>query len=286
LQNQAATFQHLKLATAAGTTSELRVTPEHPFWVIETGECVAAKNLESGMSLVTPEGARVTVVECHQETQSTRESVFNLTIGDAHTYFVLPPETDTPVLVHNECKVRNKGGVSVDEPSHSRSASAAPDRAQTPPQGASQVGTGKQPITDPSRLLPAPQRPNWEQSEIDVAADFPGWRTQQSYKQGRPARYGADGSVRPDLSHPTLPMHFDVKNYDLTSSGNRYNLYRELARQAESRAGNLPSGSVQGVVLDIRGQSIDPAVLQRIPANIEQVTNGRIKAQDVIFKTR
>lgn len=180
--------------------------------------------------------------------------VYNVTVHNEHTYFI----SHSALLVHN-----NNGYDDVN----------APTRTQ-------------QPITDPSRLLPAPKRPTSQQSELDAAADFPGWQSQQSYKQGRPARYGAEGSVRPDLSHPTHPMHLDVKNYDLTVSGNRYNLYSELARQAESRAANLPSGSFQGVILDIRGQSIDPAVLQRIPTNIQQVTGGRIRAQDVIFKTR
>lgn len=96
--------------------------------------------------------------------------------------------------------------------------------------------------------------------------------------------HGEQGSVRPDFSHATLPMYVDVKNYDLSSAANRANLYNTLADQATSRAQNLPAGSFQGVVIDIRGQSIDPAVLQRIPNNIQQATGGRIRAQDVIFK--
>jgi filamentous hemagglutinin len=79
-------------------------------------------------------------------------------------------------------------------------------------------------------------------------------------------------------------MHVEVKNYDLTSSSSRYNLYKELADQAAKRAQNLPKDSVQGVILDIRGQSIDPAVLQRIPANIEKATGGLIRAANVVFK--
>jgi len=142
----------------------------------------------------------------------------------------------------------------------------------------------QEPIADPSRLLRGPQRPTWQQTQVDVARDLPGWQTQQSYKKGFPATYGEEGSVRPDLSHPTQPIHIDAKNYDLTSSANRYNLYRDVAHQAQSRAANLPGGSSQGLILDIRGQSIDPAVLRRIPTNIERVTGGLIRAQDVVFK--
>lgn len=173
----------------------------------------------------------------------------------------------------------NLGGSSASAPSQP---SQSP-RTNAPPRPRVAPSTPDR-ITDSSRLLPGPERPTPRQSELDVAKDFPSWGEQQSFKDGLPARYGLEGSVRPDLSHPTLPIHLDVKNYDLSSSANRYNLYRTLATQSAERAKGLPSGSIQGVVLDIRGQCIDPAVLQRIPTNIQQVTNGRIKAQDVIFK--
>jgi filamentous hemagglutinin len=79
-------------------------------------------------------------------------------------------------------------------------------------------------------------------------------------------------------------MHIEVKNYDLSLPANRASLYNDVAEQALRRAENLPSGSFQGVIIDIRGQAIDPAVLQRIASNIQQATGGRIRVQDVIFK--
>ncbi len=129
-----------------------------------------------------------------------------------------------------------------------------------------------------------PSRPSFRQSELDVGQDLVGWDAQRSFINGRPARYGAQDSVRPDYSHPSQAMHVDVKNYDLSSPGNRGNLYRGIAQQAITRSQNLPSGAWQGVILDIRGQSIDPMVLQRIPTNIETATGGIIRAQNVIFK--
>ncbi len=146
--------------------------------------------------------------------------------------------------------------------------------------------TGSVPAAGPPRRplgLPGQNRPTWQQSEKDVAARLPGWQSQPSYIQGRPAQYGAKGSVRPDFAHPTKNMYLDVKNYDLTSSRNRYDLYRNLAAQARLRASNLPGGSIQGVVLDTRGQCIDPSVLQRVPSNVQQCTGGLIQAQDVVL---
>ena len=81
-------------------------------------------------------------------------------------------------------------------------------------------------------------------------------------------------------------MAVEVKNYDLNQSGNRANLYNTLSEQSATRANNLPQGMAQGVILDARGQVIEPAVLQRIPTNIQTATNGRIQAQNVIIITQ
>lgn len=132
-------------------------------------------------------------------------------------------------------------------------------------------------------LLPGPSRPSPRQSEIDIGDEY-GWPAQQSYKEGRPTTYGNEGSVRPDLSNSTYNIHLDIKNYDLSSSSNRANLYNTVGQQARERAQNLPSGSHQGIVIDIRGQNIDPAVLNRIPTNIETATDGIIPSSSVVFK--
>jgi len=112
-----------------------------------------------------------------------------------------------------------------------------------------------------------------------------GMSAQQSFKHGLPARYGESGSVRPDLSSPSSNIYLDVKNYDLAMPGNRANLYNAIAEQARSRAANLPSGSFQGIIVDIRGQAVDPAVLLRIPINIETATGGIIPRSNVVFRT-
>jgi len=158
----------------------------------------------------------------------------------------------------------------------------------TPP---AQLGDGlaalknKEPITDPSRLLEGPDRPTHMQSEFDVQQDLIGFNSQQSYKNGQIAKYGTEGSVRPDLSSSNYYLHIEVKNYDIATTKGRYDMYTVIDKQANSRSVNLPSGSHQGIVIDIRGQNIDPVILNRIPINIESKTNGIIPKNNIVFKT-
>jgi filamentous hemagglutinin len=128
------------------------------------------------------------------------------------------------------------------------------------------------------------RRPTPQESERQIERDF-GWQRQQSYKDRLDANYGEKGSVRPDLTNPTEDIQLDVKNYDLTNPRNRFNLYNDIEEQAAKRAANLPSGSFQGIILDIRGQNVDPAVLQRIPINIETRAGGIIPRTSVVYRT-
>jgi hypothetical protein len=72
------------------------VTPEHPYWVINTG-WVHAKNLKPGDQLLTPTGTTVPIQATAVETLDTPTTVHNLQIHHYHTYHA----GHTPVLVHN-----------------------------------------------------------------------------------------------------------------------------------------------------------------------------------------
>jgi hypothetical protein len=135
------------------------------------------------------------------------------------------------------------------------------------------------PIRDPR----TPRR-SWQEFEAAVDDMFPGGERQPSFRDGRPIRYGAEGSVRPDMRPIRGLNHFiESKAYDLANAGERAALYRTLGRQARARALNLPPGSVQHVFLDARGFAFPREYLTRIPRNIEDVTGGLIRATDVIF---
>jgi len=77
----------------------VRVTPNHPFYVNNSG-WTAAGNLKVGDRLLSTAGlpASVTAIEDFGEV----EPVFNLQVADDHTYFVQPGLNSPPVLVHND----------------------------------------------------------------------------------------------------------------------------------------------------------------------------------------
>jgi hypothetical protein len=75
----------------------VRATPDHPFWDATTAEWVLAGQLQPTHQLRTPEGSLVPIVgvkNVHGES-----SMYNLTIANTHTYYVIAGAT--PVLVHN-----------------------------------------------------------------------------------------------------------------------------------------------------------------------------------------
>lgn len=78
-------------------TGVVVATDEHPFWVDSSRAWTNAEELEPGDQLRTPSGAPVEVLRTH--TRTGTRTVYNLTIGDVHTYYVGIASTD--VLTHN-----------------------------------------------------------------------------------------------------------------------------------------------------------------------------------------
>ncbi len=87
---------------------DIRTTMFHPFYVKSTveengsrynGEWKAASNLIAGDELLTEDGRVIYVEEVRIERLAKNIKVYNLEIGDLHTYFVTGG-----VLVHNGCK--------------------------------------------------------------------------------------------------------------------------------------------------------------------------------------
>lgn len=111
-------------------------------------------------------------------------------------------------------------------------------------------------------------RPSWRKSEIDAEQMYPGYDTQKSFINGKEVPYGTEGSTRPDLYNPGHSV--EVKNYDVTTNSGRNNLTNELNRQYTDRAQNLPSGTRQTAVIDVRGQNVSPETLVQLEANIKQ----------------
>jgi hypothetical protein len=86
------------ITTADGHRDVLHTTTEHPFWDATAHAWVDAAALTPGHMLVTAANQRVAVSGILR-LPSPAKDMYNLTVQDLHTYYVLAGETS--VLVHN-----------------------------------------------------------------------------------------------------------------------------------------------------------------------------------------
>ncbi|WP_141758048.1 polymorphic toxin-type HINT domain-containing protein [Streptomyces sp. LUP47B] len=92
-----------------GQSATLHATANHPFWDETDQSWIPAGNLEPGHVLNTATNRHVLVIGV--ETRPGRADMYNLTVEQLHTYYVLAGVT--PVLVHNSnnnCNLFNGGG--------------------------------------------------------------------------------------------------------------------------------------------------------------------------------
>ncbi len=81
-------------------------------------------------------------------------------------------------------------------------------------------------------------------------------------------------------------MAVDVKNYDLTTPEGRQRLVKNVVSQAEERGVNLPPGTRQGFVLEVRGQVVSETVLESLRQRILARTHGLVlNPDDIVFIT-
>ncbi|MFG2776914.1 polymorphic toxin-type HINT domain-containing protein [Streptomyces prunicolor] len=78
-------------------TTSVTATAGHPFWVPELGGWVDATSLTVGERLDSSTAAVIRIIDVDRWTQSA--TVYNLTVADIHTYYVVAGNTS--VLVHN-----------------------------------------------------------------------------------------------------------------------------------------------------------------------------------------
>ena len=89
--------QLVDITLDTGASHSLTATDGHPFWVPALNRWVEADELTAGQWLRTSSGTWVQITAVTHRTTST--TVYNLTVADFHTYYVLAGAT--PVLVHN-----------------------------------------------------------------------------------------------------------------------------------------------------------------------------------------
>ena len=106
--------------------------------------------------------------------------------------------------------------------------------------------------------------PTPRDSELKVLERTRNSTEQVSFLGGEEVPMNTPGATRPDVvvknSNGTVKA-IEVKNYNLAGEANRSALLRELERQVTSRAQNLPAGSTQEIVLDIRGRGFSQELI-------------------------
>ncbi len=104
---QAYEWVHTSYQTPSGEVHIITSTPDHPFWVASLKQWIHAGDLKAGMRLSLADGTEALIQKVEKEAISPRgppPTVYNLTVEDAESFFVLPPNSDNEkegVWVHN-----------------------------------------------------------------------------------------------------------------------------------------------------------------------------------------
>lgn len=106
--------------------------------------------------------------------------------------------------------------------------------------------------------------PTPRDSELTILDRTKNSTEQVSFLDGQEVPMNTPGATRPDVvvKNPNGTVKaIEVKNYNLAQSSNRNTLLNELERQVTSRASNLPAGSTQEIVLDVRGRGFSDELI-------------------------
>ena len=123
-----------------------------------------------------------------------------------------------------------------------------------------------------------PNRPSWQQSEIDAGDMYPGYDSQKSFLNGEEVPRGTKGSSRPE--YHTNGHSIEVKNYNIESSSGINNLANNVSMQVNQRTINLPAGTKQTIVIDVRGQTYTKETLEKV---VEKISSKCSVDVEIIF---
>lgn len=115
--------------------------------------------------------------------------------------------------------------------------------------------------------------PTPRESELTVLDRTKNSKEQLSFLNGNEVPLNTQGATRPDVvvNNPNGTIKaIEVKNYNLSHSSNRNTLLNELERQVSSRVHNLPAGSTQEIVLDVRGRGFTNELINSTISSIRQ----------------
>ena len=124
-------------------------------------------------------------------------------------------------------------------------------------------------------------RPSWRKSEVDTGKNYTNYEPQKSFFNGKVVPYGTKGSVRPDYY---IDEHsVEVKNYNIETHYGQNSLVYNISKQVKQRLSNLPEGTRQTIVIDVRGQLVNNSILKEIKDRIITKVGFDV---EILFKTK
>ncbi|MCI9525272.1 MAG: RHS repeat-associated core domain-containing protein, partial [Erysipelotrichaceae bacterium] len=129
-------------------------------------------------------------------------------------------------------------------------------------------GTNTTKPSDKDLLDEVKTRPSWKKTETDVGNLYPGYSSQKSFLDGKEVPYGTKNSSRPDFYKNGHSV--EVKNYNIESNNGINNLANNVSKQVNQRVKNLPEGTRQTIVIDVRCQKYTEETLKIIVDKINQ----------------
>ena len=118
-------------------------------------------------------------------------------------------------------------------------------------------------------------------SEVDTGKNYTNYEPQKSFLNGKEVPYGTKGSVRPDYY---IDEHsVEVKNYNIETHYGQNSLVYNISKQVKQRLSNLPEGTRQTIVIDVRGQLVNNSILKEIKDRIITKVGFDV---EILFKTK
>ena len=116
--------------------------------------------------------------------------------------------------------------------------------------------------------------PTYRESEQEALRQIKNGTGQVSYLAGKEVPWGTSGSSRPDVVSPLgngtkAVLATEVKNYNLSNSGNVNTMIQKLRVEISQRTIDLPKGSKQEIILDARGRGYSKKFMEEVVEHIQ-----------------
>lgn len=116
--------------------------------------------------------------------------------------------------------------------------------------------------------------PTYRESEQEALRQIKNGTGQVSYLAGKEVPWGTPGSSRSDVVSPLgngtkAVLATEVKNYNLSNSGNVNTMIQKLRVEISQRTIDLPKGSKQEIILDARGRGYSKKFMEEVVEHIQ-----------------